>query len=91
MFIIKNSYPYNFPIKLDSSPTREIPEIFYKFYSKIPIKLNNLNYDHKDQNTLEYESILDSGSYWNFISKELINKLNLRTQTTNNIIQIKGY
>ena len=81
---------YNFPIKLDSSPTRKIPESFYKFYSKIPIKLNNLNYDHKDQNTLEYESILDSGSYCNFISKELINKLNLRTQTTNNIIQIKG-
>ena len=82
---------YNFPINLDSNPIREIPETFYKFNCKIPLKLNDLNDNNlKNQFNKQYESILDSGSYCNFISTKLVKNLNLKPQKTTRIIQING-
>ncbi len=81
---------YNFPIKLDSNSIREIPKTFYLFNCRIPLELNNLKNKQQNSQNQEYESILDSGSYCNFISTNLIKKLNLQPQNTTNTIYIKG-
>ena len=49
----------------------------------IPSTTNNSNND-------EYEALLDTGSYCNFISIDLVKKLNLTTNQTINPIQIIG-
>ena len=81
-------YQYNFPV-LDSTKTPKLPDTFFTLKTCIPLKLNYIK-NKFDNKFINYSTILDSGSYCNFISKDLVSKLNLQTHKAINSIEIKG-
>ena len=80
---------YNFPT-FDSKNQYQLPTSFFNFKIFIPQKINNIQINNKNHNKIVCNSILDSGSICNFISKNLVEKLNLKTKHTKNSINIKG-
>lgn len=80
--------PYNFPT-YDSKSNSKLPKSFLILKILIPFKLNEINSNSKI-NKIECESILDCGSYCNFISTKIIKKLNLTPIKTKNILNIIG-
>ena len=79
----KKFIPYNFPTKIDSKNYNINSSTF------IILKCYISNNTNKIKNE-EFNALLDSGSYCNFISTNLVNKLNLITHQTLHPIQIKG-
>ena len=82
------TYHYNFPV-LDSTKIPKLPNTFFTLKTFIPLKLNNIKNNFNNKFT-KYSTILDSGSYCNFISKDLVSKLNLQKHKAINSIEIKG-
>ena len=82
--------PYNFPIKIDSNSMNPLPNTFYISTFEIPKNLNKLNSINNNENKLQFKLMLDSGSYCNFISKSLVEELNLKSDKLKNSIHIKG-
>ena len=80
---------YNFPT-FDSKNHYQLPPSFFNFKIFIPQKINNIQINNKNFNKIVCNSILDSGSICNFISKNLVDKLKLRTYKTVNKIKIHG-
>ena len=84
---------YNFPIYDSSTNSNKIiklPNTFFVSKFIIPTKLNNLSNTKNLIDKNEYNLFLDSGSYCNFISKNLVDKLKLKTYKTVNKIKIHG-
>ena len=78
---------YNFPTKSDSKNYNiNLSPTFINLKCFIS---NKTNYS-KQSKYNEYNAILDSGSYCNFISTNLINHLKLDTHQTLHPVQIKG-
>ena len=79
---------YNFPT-FDSKNQSILPKTFFNFKIYIPSKINNIKINNSN-NKIICNSILDSGSICNFISKNFVNQYNLKTKNTKNSIIIKG-
>lgn len=85
---------YNFPIhdSITNSNKSKLPDTFFNSTFSIPKKLNNListkNLSNKNDNT--FTLFFDSGSYCNFISKNLVDKLKLKIHNTIKSIKIHG-
>ena len=88
---IKHIY-YNFPIydSFTNSNKTNLPDTFFISKFNIPTKLNNLSNTINSTNKKEYILFFDSGSYCNFISKNLVDKLKIKTRNTINSIKIHG-
>ena len=82
-------FNYNFPTS-DSITRKKLPNSFIIFKTFIPLKINNINLNDYNYNKILCESMLDSGSYCNFISKNLVKKLKLSPSKIVNLITIKG-
>ncbi len=80
---------YNFPT-IDSLNSKILPNTFFLFKCLIPIKLNNIKFNSFKYKNLLCNSILDCGSYCNFISINLVNKLNLKPQKISKNFTIIG-
>ena len=79
---------YNFPT-FDSKKQHQLPKSFFNFNIYIPLKINNIKINNSN-NKIICNSILDSGSICNFISKNFVNQFNLKTKHTKNSIIVKG-
>jgi len=78
---------YNFP-SFDSK--NQLPNSFFNLKISISLNKNNIKIKNCTYHKIDAFSILDSGSICNFISKNLIQKLNLVPKNTKNSITIKG-
>lgn len=84
-----SSIPYNFPT-FDSISNKKLPNTFCFLKVYIPLKQNNIHIKNSKIQKLICESILDSGSYCNFISSNLVNQFKLQQHKIKNKITING-